>query len=166
MSRKLWSLLSRNTSIIFKTIQPTYNPLTAFQQHRYEHDEVSKAKIAAAEKCNNYEPTIFSKIIDKSIPAEIIYEDDQCLAFHDVNPQAPIHALVIPKENIPQLSQARDDHLVLLGHLLITAKKVASQLHLVKGYRIVINDGVEGSQSVYHLHIHVMGGRQMNWPPG
>nr|CAB3252845.1 histidine triad nucleotide-binding protein 1-like [Phallusia mammillata] len=135
------------------------------QQRRCEHDEVARAK-EAAKKYSGTEPTIFSKIIDKSIPANIIYEDEQCLAFHDVNPQAPVHALVIPKIPVPQLSKATDDEAPLLGHLLNTARKVAKQLKLEEGFRIVINDGVDGSQSVYHLHIHILGGRQMGWPPG
>uniref|UniRef100_H2Z0S7 HIT domain-containing protein n=1 Tax=Ciona savignyi TaxID=51511 RepID=H2Z0S7_CIOSA len=128
-------------------------------------NEVDLAKLAA-QKYGPSEPTIFSKIIDKSIPAKIVFEDDQCLAFHDVSPQAPVHVLVIPKLPIPQLSKATDDDKPLLGHLLTTAKKVAETLKLEEGYRIVINDGVNGAQSVYHLHIHILGGRQMNWPPG
>uniref|UniRef100_A0A3Q3F9P3 Histidine triad nucleotide binding protein 2 n=1 Tax=Kryptolebias marmoratus TaxID=37003 RepID=A0A3Q3F9P3_KRYMA len=111
-------------------------------------------------------PTIFSKVIDKSIPADIIYEDDKSLAFRDVNPQAPVHFLVIPRVPIPRISAARDDDAQLLGHLLIVAKNVAKQESLADGYRVVINDGKDGSQSVYHLHIHVLGGRQMSWPPG
>uniref|UniRef100_A0A673M399 Uncharacterized HIT-like protein Synpcc7942_1390 n=1 Tax=Sinocyclocheilus rhinocerous TaxID=307959 RepID=A0A673M399_9TELE len=112
------------------------------------------------------EPTIFSKIIDKTIPAVIIYEDDKCLAFRDVNPQAPVHFLVIPRIPIPRISEAHDDDASLLGHLLIVAKNVAKKEGLDEGYRVVINDGKNGAQSVYHLHIHVLGGRQMKWPPG
>ncbi|CAL1543790.1 unnamed protein product [Lymnaea stagnalis] len=125
-------------------------------------DEVSKAQAAKLSGA----PTIFSKIIDKTIPAKILYEDDQCLAFSDVTPQAPVHFLVIPKKMIPMLSLANRNDDLLLGHLLIVAKNVAEQQNLEKGYRVVINNGPHGSQSVYHLHIHVLGGRQMEWPPG
>nr|XP_022289685.1 uncharacterized protein LOC111101472 [Crassostrea virginica] len=125
-------------------------------------DEVEKAKTAK----KTGEPTIFSKIVDKTIPADIIYEDEQCLAFRDVTPQAPVHFLVIPKSPIPGISDAEDTDKELLGHLLLTAKKVAEKENLSNGYRLVINNGPDGSQSVYHLHIHVMGGRQMEWPPG
>ncbi|XP_047197168.1 histidine triad nucleotide-binding protein 2, mitochondrial isoform X2 [Hippoglossus stenolepis] len=111
-------------------------------------------------------PTIFSKVIDRSIPADIIYEDEKCLAFRDIMPQAPVHFLVIPRVPIPRLSEAKDDDAELLGHLLVVAKNVAKQESLKEGYRVVINDGKHGAQSVYHLHIHVLGGRQMTWPPG
>ncbi|MGK7929998.1 MAG: histidine triad nucleotide-binding protein [Microcystaceae cyanobacterium] len=110
--------------------------------------------------------TIFSKIIRKEIPADIVYEDDLALAFKDVNPQAPTHVLIIPKQPIPQLSLATEDDQALLGYLLLTVKKVAEQLHLEKGYRVVINNGEEGGQTVYHLHIHLLGDRPMQWPPG
>ena len=125
-------------------------------------DEVSKAK----QTIPSSQPTIFSKIISKEIPAKIIHEDEKCMCFHDVSPQAPIHFLVIPKKPIPQLSKAEDSDSELLGYLLNTARRVASKLELEEGYRVVINNGVNGAQSVYHLHIHVLGGRQMNWPPG
>nr|XP_039253549.1 uncharacterized HIT-like protein Synpcc7942_1390 [Styela clava] len=127
-------------------------------------DEVQRAKDAAANQAAT--ATIFSKIIDKSIPANIIMEDDKCIAFHDVSPQAPVHALVIPKKPIPRLSEATVDDTLLLGHLMNTARLVANELKLKEGFRIVINDGIHGSQSIYHLHIHVLGGRQMGWPPG
>ncbi|VDH98662.1 histidine triad (HIT) family protein [Mytilus galloprovincialis] len=126
------------------------------------NDEVKKAKAATKSR----EPTIFSKIIDKSIPANIIYEDNECLAFRDVSPQAPIHFLVIPRKPLTGIDDAVDTDEKLLGHLLLVAKKVAEQEKLEKGYRIVINNGPDGSQSVYHLHLHIMGGRQMEWPPG
>uniref|UniRef100_A0A671RPM0 Uncharacterized HIT-like protein Synpcc7942_1390 n=1 Tax=Sinocyclocheilus anshuiensis TaxID=1608454 RepID=A0A671RPM0_9TELE len=119
-----------------------------------------------SKKYGKPEPTIFSKIIDKTIPAVIIYEDDKCLAFRDVNPQAPVHFLVIPRIPIPKISEAHDDDASLLGHLLIVAKNIAKKEGLDEGYRFVINDGKNGAQSVYHLHIHVLGGRQMKWPPG
>lgn len=90
----------------------------------------------------------------------------KCVAFHDVNPQAPTHFLVIPREPIVQLSKAGADHGSLLGHLMVVGAKVAKQLGLDEGFRVVINDGKDGAQSVYHLHLHFLGGRQMKWPPG
>ncbi|XP_067850022.1 uncharacterized HIT-like protein Synpcc7942_1390 isoform X1 [Heptranchias perlo] len=130
--------------------------------------EVLKAKLAddARKKYRNQPPTLFSKIIDKSIPADILYEDDQCLSFRDINPQGPVHFLVIPKIPIPRISDTTDDDKELLGHLLIVAKNLAKKEGLTDGFRLVINDGKNGAQSVYHLHIHVIGGRQMTWPPG
>lgn len=110
--------------------------------------------------------TIFQKIIDKEIPADIIYEDDRCLAFRDISPQAPTHVLVIPKKAIVSLAQARDDDAALLGHLMIVARKVAEQEGLTNGYRTVMNSGPDGGQSVDHLHVHVLGGRKLTWPPG
>ncbi|CAG9794230.1 unnamed protein product [Diatraea saccharalis] len=111
--------------------------------------------------------TIFGKILRKEIPAKFVYEDEQCVAFHDVNPQAPTHILVIPRKPIVQLSKAEDEDEQLLGHLLVAARKVAAQEGLDKtGFRLVINDGKNGCQSVYHLHIHILGGRQLGWPPG
>jgi histidine triad (HIT) family protein len=110
--------------------------------------------------------TIFSKIIDRSIPADIIYEDDLCLAFRDITPQAPTHVLIIPKKPIPKLADATSQDHALLGHLLLTVKRVADQLGLENGYRVVINSGEDGGQTVYHLHLHLLGGRAMQWPPG
>ncbi|NJK62544.1 MAG: histidine triad nucleotide-binding protein [Synechococcaceae cyanobacterium SM2_3_1] len=110
--------------------------------------------------------TIFAKIIRKEVPAQIVYEDDQVLAFKDINPQAPVHILVIPKKEIPQLSLAQEADQALLGKLLLTAKQVADQAGLTDGYRLIINNGSEGGQTVYHLHVHVLGGRPMQWPPG
>ena len=112
------------------------------------------------------EKTIFKKIIDKEIPADIVYEDSECLAFRDISPQAPTHILVIPKKEIPSLAEADDADAGLLGHLLIAAKKVAEQEGLTKGYRTVLNCGADGGQSVDHLHVHVLGGRKLTWPPG
>ncbi|CAH1250769.1 HINT1 [Branchiostoma lanceolatum] len=126
----------------------------------------AQAAAEARQKYGNPEPTIFSKILDGSIPADIIHDDDKCIAFRDVSPQAPKHFLVIPRAPIPQLSMAQDDDSQLLGHLLNVARKTAVKEGLDNGYRVVINDGKDGSQSVYHLHVHVLGGRQMGWPPG
>lgn len=112
------------------------------------------------------EKTLFQKIIDREIPARIVYEDDDCLAFHDVHPQAPVHVLIIPKQPIPSLAQVGPEDEKLLGHLLVTARLLADQLGLVNGYRTVINTGTDGGQTVYHLHVHVLGGRSLAWPPG
>ena len=109
--------------------------------------------------------TIFSKIIKREIPATIIYEDDLSLAFRDVNPQEPVHFLVIPKKPIAKLSDANADDQSLLGHLLLVASKVAAQEGLT-GFRLVTNNGAEAGQTVFHLHIHVLGGRALDWPPG
>ena len=110
--------------------------------------------------------TIFSKIIRREVPAEILYEDDRALAFRDIAPQAPVHVLVIPKEPIQSIDHADQQHANLLGHLLLVAKQVAASEGLDNGYRIVTNIGGEGGQAVDHLHLHVLGGRQMEWPPG
>jgi histidine triad (HIT) family protein len=110
--------------------------------------------------------TIFMKIIRREIPARIVYEDEHCLAFHDVNPQAPIHVLVIPREPIPTLSDTRPEHEALLGRLLLTASRVAAQLNLTDGYRLVINNGAAAGQTVFHLHLHLLAGRSFTWPPG
>ncbi|XP_055283006.1 adenosine 5'-monophosphoramidase HINT2 [Moschus berezovskii] len=126
-------------------------------------NEVAKAQQAAP---GGAAPTIFSRILDRSLPADILYEDQQCLVFRDVAPQAPVHFLVIPKKPIPRISQAEEEDQQLLGHLLLVAKKTAKAEGLGDGYRLVINDGKLGAQSVYHLHIHVLGGRQLQWPPG
>lgn len=110
--------------------------------------------------------TIFSKIIRREIPADIVYEDDLVLAFNDITPKAPVHILLIPKKPIPQLAAAESQDHALMGHLLLTAKRVAEQVGLNQGYRVVINNGADGGQSVDHLHLHILGGRQMDWPPG
>ncbi|MCG9892081.1 MAG: histidine triad nucleotide-binding protein [Thermosynechococcaceae cyanobacterium MS004] len=110
--------------------------------------------------------TLFSKIIRREIPADIVYEDDIALAFRDIHPQAPVHILVIPKHPIPKLADAQPEDQALLGHLLLTVKIVAAQEGLNKGYRVVINTGEDGGQTVYHLHLHILGGRSLKWPPG
>lgn len=109
--------------------------------------------------------TIFSKIIDREIPADIIYEDDHCLAFRDINPQAPTHFLVIPRKPIPRLSDAEEGDKALLGHLLLVANRVAADEGL-EDYRLNVNNGAGASQTVFHLHVHVLGGRPFTWPPG
>lgn len=110
--------------------------------------------------------TLFEKIIDREIPAEIVFEDDLCLAFRDINPQAPVHILVIPKKPIPTLADATDDDRVLLGHLLLVLKDVALQEGLDNGFRTVLNTGPDGGQDVYHMHFHLLGKRKLTWPPG
>nr|XP_045608763.1 adenosine 5'-monophosphoramidase HINT1-like [Procambarus clarkii] len=125
--------------------------------------------MAEEEKAQTAAPggdTIFAKIIRGDIPTKFIYEDDQCVAFHDVSPQAPVHFLVIPRKPVAMLSDAEDSDEQLLGHMMIVARKVAKEQGLDKGFRLVVNNGQHGAQSVYHLHLHVMGGRQMHWPPG
>nr|XP_058912060.1 adenosine 5'-monophosphoramidase HINT1-like [Kogia breviceps] len=110
--------------------------------------------------------TIWGKIIHEEVPAKIIYEDDQCLTFHDISPQAPTHFLLIPRKQISQISVAEDNGESLLGHLIIVGKKCAADLGLKKRYQMVVNEGSDGGQSVYRVHLHVLGGQQMNWPPG
>ena len=110
--------------------------------------------------------TIFSRIIRREIPARIEYEDDLCLAFHDVAPQAPVHLLVIPKQPIPSLVEVTDADKPLLGHLMAVASSVARKLGLDDGDRLVVNCGRDGGQTVHHLHVHLLGGRSLGWPPG
>ena len=110
--------------------------------------------------------TLFEKIIDREIPAEILHEDDLSIAIRDIAPQAPTHVLVVPKKPIPRLANADDADQSTLGHLLLTARKVAKDLGLEKGFRIVINNGEHGGETVPHLHVHLLGGRPLQWPPG
>ena len=110
--------------------------------------------------------TIFRRIIDREVPADIVYEDELCLAFRDVSPQAPTHILVIPKQELPSLAHAEDADAGLLGHLLAVVSKVAKEQKLEQGYRVVVNCGRDGGQSVDHLHLHLLGGRSLTWPPG
>ena len=111
--------------------------------------------------------TIFDKIISKEIPAKIIYEDDICLAFHDVNPQAPVHALLIPKTLIRSMAEVDSSHKEILGHMMTLIPQLTRLLGLAQdGYRLVVNTNDNGGQTVFHLHIHILGGRKMNWPPG
>jgi histidine triad (HIT) family protein len=110
--------------------------------------------------------TLFGKIIRREIPADIVYEDDLCLAFRDITPQAPVHILLIPKQAIVNIATVEPQDQAVLGHLLVTARKIAEQENLTNGYRIVTNIGEDGGQSVYHLHFHILGGRTLAWPPG
>ena len=111
--------------------------------------------------------TLFEKIIAREIPADIVYEDDLVLAFNDINPQAPVHVLVIPKKLIPRIAEAEPEDHQVLGHLLLKAKDIAADLGLHEnGFRLVINNGKDAGESVPHLHLHILGGRAMTWPPG
>ena len=111
--------------------------------------------------------TLFEKIIDREIPAQIVYEDDLVLALRDIKPQAPMHVLIVPKKPIPRIAEAGPEDHKVLGHLLLKAAEVAAQLGLTeKGYRLVINNGPDAGESVPHLHCHILGGRSMAWPPG
>ena len=110
--------------------------------------------------------TLFEKIINKEIPAEIIYEDDISIVIEDINPQAPTHLLIIPKKVIPKLSDASTEDQDILGHLMLVAGKIAKQLELDETFRLVINNGAKAGQSVFHLHLHLISGRSLNWPPG
>ena len=110
--------------------------------------------------------TIFAKIINREIPADIVYEDDRCLAFRDVNPQAPVHILLIPKKPIVKLSDADTSDGELLGHLMTTASSIAAAEGYPEAFRLVLNNGAEAGQSVFHLHLHILAGRAFSWPPG
>lgn len=171
---------SNTSSFITRSFYSTFSPsistfsspfVTSTRKFSIMSDEVKAAEIAASTDpaINPFAPTFFDKLVSKEIPARIVYEDDLALAFHDISPQAPVHIIIIPKNKngLNRLSSAKEEHKEILGHLLLTAQKVAAQENLIQdGFRIVINDGKNGAQSVYHLHIHLLGGRQMTWPPG
>jgi histidine triad (HIT) family protein len=110
--------------------------------------------------------TLFEKIIARQIPADIVFEDDQCLAFRDIAPQAPVHILIVPKKTLERVGAASQADRALLGHLLFSAAEIARLEKLADGYRIVINNGSNGGETVPHLHVHLLGGRQLSWPPG
>ena len=112
------------------------------------------------------EDTVFSRIVGGEIDADVVHEDGLCMAFRDIDPQAPVHILVIPKEPIPSLFEVGSRDQQLLGQLLVVAGKIAREQGLTSGYRCVINTGADGGQQVDHLHLHLLGGRQMEWPPG
>ena len=110
--------------------------------------------------------SVFTQIIDRELEADIVYEDDRCIVFKDINPQAPIHLLIVPKKEIPSIAAVEQEDEELLGHLLVTARKVAEMLGVAdKGFRLVINTNRDAGQSVYHLHIHLLAGKRMGWPP-
>uniref|UniRef100_A0A7N0V4S7 HIT domain-containing protein n=1 Tax=Kalanchoe fedtschenkoi TaxID=63787 RepID=A0A7N0V4S7_KALFE len=143
--------------------------LTVLSSHLAPHPSATMASEKEAALAAVPSPTtIFDKIINKEIPAKVVFEDDQVLAFRDIQPQAPTHILIIPKnkDGLTGLAAAEEKHCEILGRLLYTAKLIAKQEGLNDGFRIVINDGPSGCQSVYHIHVHLLGGRQMNWPPG
>ncbi len=112
------------------------------------------------------EKTVFMRIIDKEIPADLVYEDDRCLAFRDIAPKAPTHVLVIPKKEIPSIDALADGDAALVGHMWLVIRDLAQKLVLGNGYRVVVNCGPDGGQAVDHLHFHLLGGRQLGWPPG
>jgi histidine triad (HIT) family protein len=110
--------------------------------------------------------SLFTRIINRQIPAEILYEDDLCVAIKDINPQAPVHLLLIPKQPLDMLSSATDQEQALLGHLLLAAGKIARQFKIDGAFRLVVNNGAAAGQSVFHLHLHLLAGRPFHWPPG
>ncbi|EEE55566.1 hypothetical protein OsJ_03841 [Oryza sativa Japonica Group] len=156
--------------------------LAVLASHLSQSSRTAGEKEAALAAGPSDGPTIFDKILRKEIPSQVVYEDEkfafqnrglkggavQTLAFRDISPQAPVHIIIIPKvkDGLSRLSKAEERHVEVMGHLLYAAKTIAKQENLDDGFRIVINDGPNGCQSVYHLHIHLLGGRQMNWPPG
>ncbi|XP_055319205.1 adenosine 5'-monophosphoramidase HINT1-like [Sitodiplosis mosellana] len=158
---RLWPIarqISASNRQLIKNIRPLHlsTPL--------QSDEIEKAKKAASTGRAN-ESTIFDKIINKEIPVKLLYEDEKCLAFNDIAPQAPVHFLVIPKRRIDMVENVTENDDNLLGHVMRVAGHLGKK-QAPKGFRLVVNNGLEGSQSVYHLHVHVLGGRQMKWPPG
>ena len=110
--------------------------------------------------------SIFTKIKNKEIPGNIIYEDDKCFALEDINPQAPVHILIIPHKEITKISDSTPKDKELLGHLLLVSKTIAQKYELENNYRLIINNGAGAGQSVFHIHVHLMGGRSLDWPPG
>jgi len=160
-----------NTPLLRGVISPTgvvplVNSVAFTRAMAATPDQNSLKETAKKKYGNNAGETVFAKILNKEIPSKFIHEDEKCVAFHDLSPQAPTHFLVIPRLHMPRLQDAHEEDAALLGHLLFVAKKVAAEQGLDKGFRIVINNGEHGAQSVDHLHIHVLGGRQMKWPPG
>ncbi len=110
--------------------------------------------------------TLFSKIIDREIPAKIEHEDDHCVAIHDINPQAPVHLLIIPRKPLSRVGDASPEDQALLGHLMLVAGLLARKLDLAEGFRLVVNNGPHGGEDVPHLHVHMLAGRRLSWPPG
>ena len=110
--------------------------------------------------------TLFQKIADKEIPAKLVHEDAVCVAFHDIAPQAPTHVLIVPRKPISRVAEATAEDQATLGHLLLIAGQLSRELGLAKGFRIVINSGPDGGETVPHLHVHLLGGRALDWPPG
>jgi histidine triad (HIT) family protein len=112
------------------------------------------------------EKTLFQKIMDREEPGDILYEDDRCVALRDINPQAPTHVLIVPRKPIPTLDALTEDDEALIGHLFLIAQRVAAEEGLADGYRTVFNNGPDARQTVDHIHLHLIGGREMSWPPG
>ena len=112
------------------------------------------------------EKTLFTRIIEREIPAQIIYEDEHCIAFNDINPQAPFHALVVPRKPLPKVGDASVDDAQLLGHLLLAAGTVVRNAGFGHAFRLAVNSGADAGQTVFHLHVHVLAGRAFGWPPG
>ncbi len=111
--------------------------------------------------------TLFEKICDREIPADIVHEDELCVCFKDIAPQAPVHLLLVPRKPVPRIAEAADEDRDLIGHLFLTARRIAKEQGLGEsGFRLVVNNGADGGEAVPHLHIHILGGRQMTWPPG
>jgi histidine triad (HIT) family protein len=110
--------------------------------------------------------TLFTKIIERKIPADIVYEDEHCIAIRDISPQAPVHLLVIPKKPIDRLSNAQAEDQALLGHLMLAVGKITRELKIDGAFRLAVNNGAEAGQSVFHLHLHILAGRTLTWPPG
>ena len=110
--------------------------------------------------------TLFEKIIARELPASIVYEDEHCVAFKDINPGAPVHVLLVPRKPIPRLCDATPEDQLLFGHLMLTANKLAEQAGCGDAFRLVVNNGAAAGQSVFHLHLHILGGRPLKWPPG
>jgi len=110
--------------------------------------------------------SIFTKIKNKEIPGNVIYEDDKCFALEDINPQAPVHVLIVPHKEIIKISDSTSEDKELLGHLLLVSKTIAQKFELENNYRLIINNGAGAGQSVFHLHVHLLGGRSLDWPPG
>lgn len=110
--------------------------------------------------------SIFTKIKNKEIPGSIIYEDDKCFALEDINPQAPVHILIVPHKEIAKISDSTQEDIELLGHLILASKTIAQKYELENNYRLIINNGAGAGQSVFHVHVHLMGGRSLDWPPG
>ncbi len=112
------------------------------------------------------EKTLFSRIIDREIPARIEHEDEHCIAIHDIHPKAPVHLLIVPRKPIPRVSEAAPEDRETLGHLLLVARQLAEKLGLDNGFRLVVNDGEQAGQEIPHLHIHMLAGQRLSWPPG
>ncbi|KAI5077464.1 hypothetical protein GOP47_0007288 [Adiantum capillus-veneris] len=145
----------------------SYSETRRFFNVRAQNNEEENA-LSVAASVDTGAPTIFDKIIKKEIPSTVVYEDDKVLAFRDISPQAPVHIVLIPKirDGLTQLSKADERHKDILGHLMYTTGVIAKQEGIEEGYRVVINNGPTACQSVYHLHLHILGGRQLKWPPG